>query len=619
MPPREIEVYESAFAEGWAAEPILTVSQWADAHRMLSSKASSEAGHWRTDRTPYLREIMDSLSAVDPVQRVVFMKGAQIGATECGNNWIGYIIHHAPGPALMIQPTMELAKRVSKQRLAPMIEATTVLSERVSEPRSRDSGNTTFVKEFPGGLLILTGSNSGAGLRSMPIRFLFCDEIDEYPGDVDGQGDPISLAEKRTATFARRKIFLVSTPTIMDFSRIEREFKRSDQRRYYVPCPGCGNYDWIRWENIHWDEGVPESVMLACAECGELIPEGRKTEMLARGEWRPTAVGDARTRGYHLSGLYSPVGWNSWEAIIREFISAKDDPFKLKTWINTILGETWEERGETVNDSVLFARREKYSAEVPPGALVLTAGVDIQDDRIELEIVGWGPGEESWAVDYRVLYGSPGEQPVWTALSDFFEESYENELKEKMRVSAACVDSGGHFTQNVYHFCRGRRARRIFAIKGMSGVGRPIVSSPMHRRSGRNRRPVDLFMVGVDEAKGLLYSRLRLKEPGPGYCHFPIRPEFSEEYFSQLAAEKIMTRYSKGFPRREWVKTRPRNEALDCRIYALAALQLLNPTWPALVRRAAKRAAQTMEQPKPEVPRLPPRRPLRRGWINAWR
>lgn len=612
-------------AEAWAAgfepEPQLTVSEWADSYRMLSQQASVEPGPYRTDRTPYLREVMDCLSPSSEAEFVVLMKGSQVGGTECGNNFLGYVIHHAPGPMLYVQPTVEMAKRTSRQRIDPMIEACPALRERVKEPRSRDSGNTIMSKEFPGGILILTGANSAVGLRSMPARYLFLDEVDAYETDVDGEGDPVELAIRRTSTFAsNRKVLIVSTPKLKGASRIERAFDRSDKRYFTVPCPHCGLYQPIRWAYIRWPKDEPSKAVMVCEGCEAEIPEARKGRMLDLGRWEATANGDPGVIGFHLSALYSPPGWYSWAQAAADFIKAKREGVEaLKTWVNTVLGESWEELGETVDESVLFTRRESYPAEVPAGALVLTAGVDVQDDRIELEVVGWGPGEESWAIDYRVLWGSPGEQPVWTALSDFFEQTYANESGERIRISAACIDSGGHHTQNVYHFCRQRQGRRIFAIKGMAGVGRPIVSSPLHRRSGRNRRPVEMFLVGVDEAKGLIYSRLRLTEPGAGYCHFPTRPEFDEEHFAQLAAEKIMTRYHKGFPRREWVKTRPRNEALDCRVYALAALQLLNPAWPALVRRAAEKAVERAAgPPKPPALRQPLRRPLRRNWVNSW-
>jgi phage terminase large subunit GpA-like protein len=292
------DAIERAWRDGLKPDPLLTVSQWADRYRVLSQRASSEPGRWRTERTPYLKEIMDCLSPSSPVQRVALMKGAQIGGTECGNCWVGYVIHQAPGPMMAVSPTVELAKRNSKQRIDPLIEESEVLRERVKERRSRDSGNTVLSKEFPGGVLILTGANSAVGLRSMPARYLFLDEVDGYPGDVEGEGDPILLAERRSATFQRRKILLVSTPKTKSLSRIEREYDASDQRRYFVPCPHCGERQTLELESLRWPEGRPREAEYACCQCGALIGERHKTWMLEQGEWRPTAEGDARTAGF---------------------------------------------------------------------------------------------------------------------------------------------------------------------------------------------------------------------------------------------------------------------------------------------------------------------------------
>jgi phage terminase large subunit GpA-like protein len=362
---RALEAREQGRREAWTPPPALSVSEWADQHRMLSSEASAEPGQWRTKRVPYMRAVMDALSPLNPIERVVVMKGAQLGGTEAILNALGYLIHLAPGPALLVQPTVEVAQRFSKQRLTPMIEATPVLRGRVREARSRDSGNTLLVKQFPGGLVIITGANSAAGLRSMPIRYLECDEVDEYPGDVEGQGDPISLAEKRTSTFANRKVLLVSTPTIKGLSRIEAEFLTTDQRRYFVRCPYCDHWDYIRWPQIRWEENRPETAHLICTACQGRIEERMKGELLAGGEWRPTATGDGRTAGFHLSALYSPLGWVSWQHIVREFLKAdaaakRGDFTLLKTWVNARLGETWEERRESVEPDDLLARTERY-------------------------------------------------------------------------------------------------------------------------------------------------------------------------------------------------------------------------------------------------------------------
>ncbi len=611
-------IYRAGFRAGLAPDPELTVSAWADAHRVLPQQASAEPGAWRTDRTPYLREIMDSLSASDAVETVVFMKGAQLGGTEAGNNWLGYIIHHAPGPALFVQPTVEMAKRTSKQRIGPMIEACPALAERVNPARSRDAGNTLLAKEFPGGILVMTGANSAVGLRSMPARYLFLDEVDGYEADVDGEGDPVELAVKRTATYARnRKVFIVSTPTIRGVSRIEAAWERSDQRYYQVPCPHCDAMAPILWRNLRWDEGRPETACLYCEECGGEIAERHKEAMLAAGAWVPTQ--ESEVRGYHLSSLYSPLGWYSWAQAAADFLEAKRiGPEGLKTWTNTVLGETWEEQGDAVEDDLLIARREQYPAEVPAAALVLTAGIDVQDDRLEMEVVGWGKGEESWGIEYRTLWGDPGRGLVWQELDQALARIYRHESGHQLRVVAACIDSG-HATQQVYEHVLRRRAGGLHAVKGVAGSGRPIVSAPSKHKTGNLKRPVPVFLVGVDEAKGLVYSRLRLREPGPGYCHFPIGEGYDVEYFAQLTAEKCVTRYTRGFPRREWVKVRARNEALDCRVYALSAVYILRPAWDLLDLRLRVTVAGAGGAASPKcIPRPARRGPYATRWRNSW-
>ena len=615
--------YAQGFAEGLCPPPRLTVSEWADRHRELSMRASAEPGRWRTARTPYLREIMDQLSPQSPYEIVVLMKGSQTGGSEMGNNFLGYIIHHAPGPAMMVLPTVEMAKRSSKQRIAPMIEECPELRTRVRESRSRDSGNTVLAKEFPGGILIMTGANSAVGLRSMPCRYLFLDEIDGFPHDVDGEGDPIQLAIKRTATFKRnRKIFMCSTPTIKELSRIELAYEQSDKRVYHVPCPACGLFQPILWRNIRWPKDRPREAQLVCEGCEESIPEHQKGLLLANGQWVATAAGDGRTVGYQLSALYSPVGWYSWAQAAEDFLVAKARPEELKTWTNTVLGETWEEEGHTVSEHALFLRREQYLAEVPRGALILSAGVDVQDDRLELEIVGWGVGEESWSIDYRTLLGSPASRTVWEELETILSASYEREGGGILKVAAACIDSAGHHTPSVYEYTRARAGRRIYSIVGRAGEGRPIISAPLKRKTGKRRVPVPLFTVGVDVAKALLYYQLAVEEPGPGYCHFPIAPSHGAEYFEQLTAEKQVTRYVQGRPKREWVKVRRRNEALDCRVYAMAAMHVLNPDWKRLVARIAKpKAVKAKDETQREsvVHAALRNRKRRESWANRWR
>ena len=439
---------ERAWGEGLTPDPLLTVSEWADRHRMLSSKASAEPGRWRTRRTPYLKAIMDCLSPTSPVERVVFMKGAQIGGSECGNNWIGYVIHHAPGPMMAVSPTVEMAKRNSKQRIDPLIEESAVLAERIAPARSRDAGNTILAKEFRGGVLVMTGANSAVGLRSMPVRYLFLDEVDGYPSDVDGEGDAISLAEARTRTFARRKIFIVSTPTLAGASSIEREFEASDQRRFFVPCPQCGHFQWLRFEQLRWEKGQPETVAYICEDCTQPIPESDKTRMLEEGEWRALAPENgSKTAGFHLSSLYSPVGWRSWQDIAAAWEAAvskeSGSAAAIKTFKNTELGETWIEEGEAPDWQRLIERREDYRiGSVPDGGLLLVGGADVQKDRIEASIWAFGRGKESWLIEHRVLMGDTARDAVWKALAAMLAENWTHACGAQMPLARFALETG---------------------------------------------------------------------------------------------------------------------------------------------------------------------------------
>jgi len=572
--------FQTAFSEGLRPDPDFTVSSWADEHRFLSQKASAEPGRWRTDRTPYLREIMDSLSPSSPVQRVVFMAGAQVGKSESGNNWLGFIIDHAPGPTLLVQPTVDTAVRFSKQRLAPMIEETPRLKDRIAPARSRDSGNTVQVKEFQGGTLVITGANSAVALRSMPARYLFLDEVDAYPSDVDGEGDPIGLAEKRTTTFARRKIYLCSTPTIKETSRIEREYNASDQRRFFVPCPDCGHMQYLKWANFKWSDNDPASVQYACEDCGVLIDERHKHTMLPGGEWRPTAISDGRTIGFHLPSFYSPLGWKSWTDIVREFLDARHDPSLLKTFVNTVLGETWEEEySAKLGAEDLRKRVEFYEPGViPEKGLLVTAGVDVQDNRLAVVLRAWGRGEESWLISHEEIYGDPSQPALWAQLDAILERGVAHEFAEPLPISAMAIDSGGHFTHEVYAYCRDRKAKGVIAIKGQSQKGKPAIGKAtkvdLNYRGKVMKSGAELYPVGSDTIKSTIYGRLKMSEEGPGAYHFS--GDTTDEYFNQLTAEKQITRYVKGFPIRDWIKkSGARNEALDCEVYAYAALQWL--------------------------------------------
>jgi phage terminase large subunit GpA-like protein len=574
-------LYREAFLDGLRPDPDLTVSEWADEFRMLSNKASAEPGPWRTDRTPYLREIMDCMSSSSPVQKVVFMAGAQLGKTEGINNVVGYMIAHAPGPALFVQPTIEMAKRLSKQRLDSLIHETPCLADKVAPARSRDSGNTMFSKEFPGGILLLTGANSATGLRSAPCRWVLLDEVDAFPSDVDGEGDPCALAERRASTFSRRKIILTSTPTVKDMSRIETEYLASDQRRYFVPCPHCDHMQWLQWKNIQWRDSDPKTAAYVCESCGTHIQEHYKSEMLRRGEWRATATSeDPRTAGFHLSSLYSPLGWKSWEEIVGEFLRAKNDAPLLKTFVNTVLGETWEEEvGAKLGAEGLRERAEFYPAgEVPEKASILTAGVDVQDNRVAIGLYAWGEGEECWLISHAEIYGDPAGTKLWDQVDDVINRTYPTAKGEQVRVSAIGIDSGGHFTSEVYAYCRQRQNKNVFALKGQSQRNKPPIGKPskvdINYRGQVLKNSAQVFPVGVDTIKTTLFGRLKHNEEGAGYIHF--HAEAGAEYFKQLTSERQVVRYVKGFAVREWKKKAgDRNEALDCFVYSYAALNFL--------------------------------------------
>lgn len=628
------DAYSSGWIDGWHTDRLLTLSEWADENIILSSKDSAEPGTYRTARTPYVHAIQEALSPSTPYESVVFIAGAQVGKTRVGLNWIGYVVDVTPGPMLMVQPTVEMAKKVSKQRLASMIETTTALRDKIAEARSRDSGNTMFEKEFQGGMLMLTGANSAVGLRSMPIRFLFLDEVDAYPGDVDGEGDPVELARKRTATFSRRKILMTSTPTIKGLSRIEAEFLKSDQRRFYVPCPHCGYMDWIRWERIVFDENDPGTARLRCTACHEDIDESHKTAMLEAGEWRATAeASDPKVVGFHVSALYAPLGWRSWSEIVTEFLAAKADPVKLKTWVNTVLGETWEEQGDSIDADSLKARLEDYDAEIPAGVGVLTAAVDVQGDRLEVAVKGWGAAEESWLIFAAQVPGDPLADDTWQALDQYLLDTYRHASGRDMTIRVVAVDSSA-YTDTVYKQVKARSHRRvagqpqdIYPIKGVSGPAREIVARP----SKKNRYAVALYPVGVDTAKDAIFNRYRILQPGPGYLHLPV--SLDDEYLAQMTAEKAIRKYQKGVGTvRQYIKIRERNEGLDLEVYNLAALHILGRRTIAKLRDLADAmnlppdhktdAATADEQPADQAPTKPRASWFGGGgggWTNGWR
>lgn len=580
------EAIEDALRTSLRPDPVLTVSQWSDRFRFLSTKLAAEAGRYRTDRAPYLRDVMDALSPMHPARRVVFMKGAQVGATESGSNWLGYIMHWSPAPVMAVWPTVDMAKKASQQRVAPLIEDSPELAKLVAPAKQKDSGNTVLSKSFPGGILIMTGANSAVGLRSMPARYAFLDEVDAYPGDVDGEGDPVTLVKRRTNTFGRSaKMFLVSTPTIHGASRIEREYEMSDQRRFNVPCPHCGDTQWLKFDRLKWERGFPETVAYICEHCDEAIEERHKATMLPAGFWEATATPqDPDCIGFHISALYSPLGWMSWADIAREWEDAQGDSSKLKTFKNTVLGETWFEQGEFVDWERIYERRETWKiGTLPSGVTVLNAAVDVQASpaRLEMHVWGYGDGLESWAIERRVFYGHADDPKTWVGVEDALRDTWTHASGAEMRIETLGVDTGDQTTA-VYSWVSKQDQSRVFALKGRRGfeINAPV-ATPTNVPFGGRKKAVRLRSVTGDVFKAELYRFLSLSRPTdeqledgegypPGFVHIP--DYMDAEWCKQLVAEKrVRTRTG----RYEWKKEHQANEALDCRVYSRAALWIM--------------------------------------------
>ena len=576
----------------FAPPPSLTVSQWADANRMLSPEASAEPGRWDTGRAEYLRGVMDALSDAS-ISRVVIAKASQVGYTECLGNVVGYFVDQDPCSMLIVQPTVEMGEAWSKDRLAPMLRDTVALAGKVSSPQARDANNTIRQKVFPGGRLAIVGANSPAGLASRPVRIVLADEVDRWPISAGSEGDPLALAAKRQSTFWNRKTLVGSTPTLKGTSVIWREWLASDQRKFFVPCPDCNHAQVLAWTNVRWDKApsgrhLAHTAHYVCMHCGSIWTDADRHDAVARGHWQATnADGAPRVAGFHISALMSP--WVALSDVVTEFLAARKDAALLQVWTNTVLGEPFEEEREVIEASSLMTRGENYGPQsIPEAVKFLTAGADVQDDRLEVQVVGFGAFEESWAISYHVLPGDPAQQHVWDQLDDVLRAAYCREDGRELRVRLACVDAGGHHQHQVLEYCRRRKG--VVAIRGTAGA-KPIWSG----RASKTRHGHRVYWVGVDTSKDTLYSRLRFSEAGPGFVHFPAGGMFNEEYFRQLTSEEVQTRYSEGRPYRVW--TLPggkRNEALDTMVYALAA------------RSALPYRLDVASVPKPPAPPPPP-------------
>ena len=596
----------TTLAAALAPRRALAVSQWADEHRELSGKQAGERGRWRTARNPILREIMDAMSASSRVSDIWVMKSSQVGVTEATVNFLGYCMDHAPAPVMVLMPTLDSRDAWKAQKLNPLLQETPVIRDLLGGQRSRDAANSKDMIDFPGGVLFLAGGNSPNSYAQRSVRYLIMDDLDRFPPEVGAEGDPVALAKGRTKAFARAKRLFISTPTVKGESLVERGHAESDQRRYHVPCPHCGHYQPLEWGGAESAHGIkwhstPAGLdaWYVCINCTTPIYEHQKPAMLRDGRWIATYP-ERATRGYHISALYAPIGLGpSWRDLVEEWQIAIKSPGTLRTFVNTHLGECWEEQGDHVDATGLIVRCESY--EEKPRSLARTGGVDVQKDRLEASIVDWDAGEEAWLMEHLIIPGDTAKPEVWAQLDE-----------ELAHWAPECVAiDSGYNTSMVYAFVEKRRW--ALAIKGRAGPGVPIVEDEKARRQRLRRqrkKGITVHLVGDDQAKALIYSRLKITEPGPGYIHFPIDPSFDDEYFAQLTAEKLVTKMRGTRPYVEWVQTRPRNETLDTLKYSLAALRLSGID---LRARAAAVNAEKQPKSKTAAPARPVKTPVI-GW-----
>ncbi|HDS1775900.1 TPA: phage terminase large subunit family protein [Pseudomonas putida] len=577
------KVYREAYGRGLQPDPELWVDEWSDEYmRIPRDTGAAEPGKYRTARTPYAREPMRCLSPAHPCKRVITMVASQLMKTQIALNWIGALIHMSPSNILTLLPSLALAKRVSA-RIGKTIAATPELRARVAASRSRDARNTMDTKEFEGGTLYATTAGSASNLAELAAKYIYGDEIDRWDVDVDEEGDPIELAETRGSTFGRNaKFYFSSSPTIKGASRIADLFETSDQRHYYVPCPTCGHLQVLEWENLLYSADF-QTVHYKCSspDCDVLIEEHHKGEMLTKGEWRSHAQGDGETVGFHLNALYAPLGWTSWADLAKQYEKAKraqdrGDLEPMQVFYNTRLAKVWDSAVEQTKAEVLQARalQEDYVlGTLTVGVLVLTCSVDVQANRLEVMVIGWGVGMERWIVDFKVIPGDPADQRTWDLLDEVLKARYRHPCGVALGILATGIDSGGHHTHEVYQFCRVRRWRNVFALKGASKPGKPVIAQrpslvDVTWKGQTERNGAELWMIGTDTAKDWIYNRYGF-ESGPGAVHFA--KDLPDEFFQQCVAERKIARYVKGYKRIEWVKGKAdRNEALDLQVYNLA-------------------------------------------------
>ncbi|WP_290872039.1 terminase gpA endonuclease subunit [Aquabacterium sp.] len=596
--------------------PDMLPSQWAESNVKISV-GNAIPGPISFANAPYQRGMLDAMKEPG-IRRVTYKTGAQLGKTTVQQCGIGYFIAHEPASQIFVQPTQGDVQTFLETKLRPMLEANPNIADKMAKQRGREGVNNSRIISYVGGWLMFSWAGSPKTLRGRSAPKTHADEIDGM--DATPEGDPVELLDQRAATFGDQALRTESsTPTTLGESRIETAFDEGDQRRFYVPCPHCSHAQYLRWEQVRWDGRVstdiksaeadlnqdhkPETARYACEDCGCLWDDGeriaaiRNAESLGHG-WRAAKPFKGHA-SFHAPEMLST--FRRLRDIVQSYLNklVKSD---VQSFQNVSLGEAFEETGEKADPDSLFKRREEYRADVPAGGLWLSAGVDMQQDRLEVEVVAWGVGEESWSIEYRVLWGDPLAGEVWEDLTAFLEQTYQHESGAQLAISASCLDTGGTagYTQAAYDYAKGKTGRRLFAVKGGGKWGDPVVAAPSRKQSGKTGRKVDLFIVGVDEAKLTVMRRLSQATIGPGYCHFPQDDDHAEEYFKQLTAEKLITRYVKGFPVREWHKTRDRNEVLDCRVYAYAALKIALPP----LNRLAERLK--MPEKPAEIPQKQP-------------
>lgn len=630
----------------WAPPPRLQVSEWADRYAYLPRQGNAEPGKYRLKRIPYQAAMLDD-GCDGTIIEFVWIIASQLGKTLCIILMVEYYMHQDPSAILVVYPTIDSAKAWSKEKLTPTMRETPVLRGLVKKARSRDSGNTILHKMFPGGDLTVSGANSPSSLRQRSKRIVILDEIDAM--EPNAEGDPVEQADKRAETFHNAIKGKSSTPTIKGVSKIGNLHAASDKQKFFVPCWKCGQMQTLKWAQFKFQFEQPDGTrnldtahaVYVCENeaCKVWWTDAQRIEAITdpRAEWRATAP-FAGIRGRHLNGLYQILGKKKAFAsyhhqFAENFLRTKrKGRFALMVWTNTFLAEEWEEATERIEATELEKRRESYGRPLPDKILVLTAAVDVHDQWLEVDVVGWGEAEESWAVEHRVFPGDPKQDHVWRDLDPYLLSSlWKTASGRELRILATCVDSG-HLSDYVYRYCKPRFARRIFAVKGSNQRGEPIVG----RLSRAGRRKCPVYRIGTDTAKSIIYDRLRLQAPGPGYMHFPSGPEFryDADYFAQLTAEEISVEWYKGVARRVWkLPEGRRNEALDLRVYNQAALIILQPNWEALARNIKEyelrteppRRGESDDEAQTENPQIPPKpsrpRPLRRpgGWIKGWR